>query len=76
MNRFAAGYSDAGAMWRSGQDLKDSLGQDLKDSMLQLTPLYRQLHAYVKRKLVAVYGKHRFPEGGHIPAQLLGEIIE
>src|SRR6218665_599793 len=41
----------------------------------QIKPLYQQLHAYVRRKLMDSYPKNRrdFPNTNHIPAHILGE---
>ena len=41
----------------------------------EVKPLYQQLHAYVKNKLLQTYSDHRdkFPSTGQIPAHLLGE---
>ena len=43
----------------------------------QVMPLYKNLHAYVRRKLKEKYAKHaeRFPVEGHVPAHLLGTLI-
>uniref|UniRef100_A0A1B6C745 Angiotensin-converting enzyme n=1 Tax=Clastoptera arizonana TaxID=38151 RepID=A0A1B6C745_9HEMI len=40
----------------------------------QLQPLYKQLHAYVRKKLVAVYGENVISRTGPIPAHLLGNM--
>lgn len=37
-----------------------------------LEPLYKNLHSYVRKKLVAHYGKRRVRTDGPIPAHLLG----
>ncbi|XP_041371786.1 uncharacterized protein LOC121385251 [Gigantopelta aegis] len=66
-------YADTGDLWRSYYET-DSFEKDLQDLLHQLKPLYQQLHVYVKRKLVQVYGEDKFPEGGHIPAHLLGNM--
>ncbi len=68
-----AGYSDTGAYWRSWYE-STSFRADLEKLLVQLKPLYQQLHAYVRRKLMNTYGKDIFPSTGHIPAHLLGEL--
>ena len=40
----------------------------------QLTPLYKPLHAYVRQKLQLLYADNEFPETGHIPAHILGDM--
>lgn len=48
--------------------------KDLEDLWVTLKPLYQQLHAYVRSKLMQKYpGKIR--EDGPIPAHLLGEFL-
>ena len=70
--RVVAGYADTGEYWRSVYE-SDTFQADLENLLQQLSPLYTQLHAYVRRKLVETYGASRFPYSGHIPAHLLGE---
>lgn len=41
----------------------------------QIMPLYKELHAYVRAKLIEVYGDRIDPEG-HLPAHLLGTLIQ
>lgn len=67
-----AGYADSGAYWRSSYE-SETLENDVEQLLTQLAPLYKQLHAYVRRKLMEIYGEDRFPYSGHIPAHLLGE---
>ncbi|XP_071103349.1 angiotensin-converting enzyme-like [Haliotis cracherodii] len=69
----ANGYADTGAWWRSWYETETFRG-DLEQLFLQLEPLYIQLHAYTRRKLMEVYGESVFPSGGHIPAHLLGNM--
>ena len=38
----------------------------------QLEPLYRELHTYVRHRLIAKYGAAADRKDGMIPAQLLG----
>jgi peptidyl-dipeptidase A len=40
----------------------------------QLEPLYRELHTYVRARLIAKYGKAADRADGMIPAQLLGNM--
>ncbi|KAF4522697.1 hypothetical protein B566_EDAN012714 [Ephemera danica] len=74
------GFRDVGEQWRAEfeQDISSGLGTGLMEAAARawhrLEPLYRQLHAYVRRRLAVYYGaalvKHRAP----IPAHLLGNM--
>ncbi|KAK6182477.1 hypothetical protein SNE40_010158 [Patella caerulea] len=67
------GYSDTAAAWKSKYE-SETFEQDIEDLFIQLGPLYKQLHAFVRRKLMSVYGKDKFPTSGHIPAHLFGNM--
>ncbi|KAK7495707.1 hypothetical protein BaRGS_00013154, partial [Batillaria attramentaria] len=67
------GYSDTGEYWRSWYE-SDTFQSDLEALLEQLSPLYQQLHAYVRSRLIATYGQDKFPDSGHIPAHLLGNM--
>ncbi|CAG2234653.1 ACE [Mytilus edulis] len=67
------GYKDYGDYWRSHYDVP-TFEEDLENLLKQLQPLYQNLHTYVRSKLMAVYGEDKFPESGHIPAHLLGNM--
>ncbi|XP_063964281.1 angiotensin-converting enzyme-like [Lytechinus pictus] len=68
----ANGYEDLGDSWRSGY------GDDLETQVYELynaiLPLYKQLHAYVRRKLNGIYGSDHVPLTGHLPANVLGDM--
>ena len=69
------GFSDAGAMWRGGYDMPpDSFVAVVDKLWQQVRPLYVQLHAYVRRRLVARYGAALVPPNGMLPVQLLGNM--
>ncbi|MFI5246346.1 MAG: M2 family metallopeptidase, partial [Gemmatimonadales bacterium] len=69
------GFTDAGAMWRSGYDMSaDAFAADMDRVWNQLRPLYLSLHAYVRAKLVEKYGASVVPPSGPIPAHLLGNM--
>lgn len=68
-----SGYADLSASWI--EEFEDDTLETVMDSLLtDLKPLYEQLHAYVRRRLVAMYGRnypsHHKPQ--LIPAHLLG----
>jgi hypothetical protein len=65
------GYKDYGDYWRSHYD-SPTFEADLEDLLVQLQPLYQNLHTYVRSKLRKLYGEDKFPASGHIPAHLLG----
>lgn len=67
------GYEDTGAYWRSVYET-ETFQSDLEDLLTQLKPLYLNLHTYIRRELRKIYGKNKFPETGHIPAHLLGNM--
>lgn len=66
------GFHDAGQQQRESYEDSD-LNSQLTDLWTTLAPLYRQLHAYVRRRLVEWYGSERVRSDGPLPAHLLGE---
>ena len=67
------GYKDAGELWRAGYDMKPAeFSAELDHAWAQLEPLYRELHTYVRHRLIAKYGAAADRKDGLIPAQLLG----
>ena len=67
------GYADNGVYWRAAFE-SDDFEEVVEKLWSQVRPLYEQLHAYVRRKLIDAYPGHRdgFPKSGHIPAHLTG----
>jgi peptidyl-dipeptidase A len=69
------GFADAGAMWRAGYDMPPDSFVVVVDKLWQeVRPLYLQLHAYVRHRLVARYGAKVVPPAGMLPVQLLGNM--
>ncbi|SET57271.1 M2 family metallopeptidase [Thalassotalea agarivorans] len=69
------GFSDVGAMWRSGYDMDpDAFAAELDRIWGQVKPLYDDLHCYVRDELSEQYGADKMPEDGTIPAHLLGNM--
>ena len=69
------GFADAGAMWRAGYDMPpDSFVAVVDRLWEQVRPLYLQLHAYVRARLVARYGPARVAPNGMLPVHLLGNL--
>ena len=70
-----AGYGDLGEMWRSKYDLgPDEFAKTVEGLWQQVAPLYRELHAYVRRKLRETYGDDAVPKDGPVPAHLFGNM--
>jgi peptidyl-dipeptidase A len=67
------GFHDAGQQQRESYEDSDFNSQ-LTDLWTTLAPLYRQLHAYVRRRLVELYGSERVRPDGPLPAHLLGNM--
>jgi peptidyl-dipeptidase A len=69
------GYHDTGELWRAGYDMTPAeFSAELERAWQQLEPLYRELHTYVRARLIAKYGKAADRPDGMIPAQLLGNM--
>jgi peptidyl-dipeptidase A len=69
------GFADAGAMWRAGYDMPPDSFVAVVDKLWQeVRPLYVQLHAYVRRRLVERYGATLVPPNGMLPVHLLGNM--
>jgi len=67
------GYKDAGDLWRAGYDMTPAqFSAEVNRAWAQLEPLYRELHTYVRHRLIAKYGAAADRKDGMIPAQLLG----
>ncbi|XP_048726863.2 angiotensin-converting enzyme-like isoform X2 [Ostrea edulis] len=66
-------FNDTGEYWRSWYETP-TFEQDVKTLFEELEPLYVELHAYVRKRLKQKYGKEMFPESGHIPAHLFGNM--
>ena len=69
------GYNDTGELWRAGYDMTPAqFSAELERTWTQLEPLYRELHTYVRHRLIEKYGKAADRPDGLIPAQLLGNM--
>ena len=67
------GFKDTGDLWRAGYDMTPAqFSAELESTWQQLQPLYRELHAYVRFKLIRKYGAAARRPDGMIPAHLLG----
>ena len=69
------GYHDTGEFWRAGYDMTPTqFSAEVDRAWTQLEPMYRALHDYVRRRLIAKYGKAAERPDGLIPAELLGNM--
>ena len=67
------GYADLGDEWRKRYET-DSFEQDMEDIYRQMEPFYKELHAYVRRKLYDMYGGKYVDLNGPFPAHLLSDM--
>ncbi|UYV61314.1 hypothetical protein LAZ67_1004328 [Cordylochernes scorpioides] len=69
----ANGFNDSGEQWR---DFYESLTfeDDMAEQWEILRPFYLEMHAYVRMKLVKLYGEEVVKPDGPIPAHLLGNM--
>ncbi|XP_069553989.1 angiotensin-converting enzyme 2 [Brachyistius frenatus] len=77
------GFEDYGAYWRYNYETieddvqykytRHQLMEDVRSIYKEILPLYKELHAYVRSKLMKVYPGHIDPEGP-LPAHLLGDM--
>jgi peptidyl-dipeptidase A len=69
------GFKDTGDLWRSNYDMTPAeFSAELERTWTQLEPLYRELHAYVRFKLIQKYGAAAERPDGMLPAYLLGNM--
>jgi peptidyl-dipeptidase A len=69
------GFADTGALWRSGYDMTpEQYSAELERVWSEVEPLYKELHTYVRRKLIQKYGAPAERKDGMIPAHLLGNM--
>jgi peptidyl-dipeptidase A len=70
-----AGFATMGHMWRAGYDMSpDEFEKETDRLWSQVSPLYDDLHCYVRGQLQKHYGKDKVPDGKPIPAHLLGNM--
>ncbi|XP_051840426.1 angiotensin-converting enzyme 2 [Antechinus flavipes] len=83
-NELAKGndYEDYGDYWRGDYEVEESsefayprsqLSQDVEKTYSQIKELYDQLHAYVRKRMMTIYGP-LISETGGLPAHLLGDM--
>ncbi|XP_077869905.1 angiotensin-converting enzyme-like [Saccoglossus kowalevskii] len=69
----ANGHTDMLSLWQWIYEV-DDLEEQVLEMYDTLKPLYLNLHAYVRRKLIGVYGEDYVNPKGAIPAHLLGNM--
>ncbi|XP_061596730.1 angiotensin-converting enzyme 2 [Cololabis saira] len=77
------GFEDYGAYWRYNYETveedpelkytREQLMQDVRSIYKQILPLYKELHTYVRSRLMEKYPGHIDPQGP-LPAHLLGDM--
>ncbi|XP_055641474.1 angiotensin-converting enzyme-like [Toxorhynchites rutilus septentrionalis] len=67
------GFENGADVWLSEYD-DPTFEQQVRDVIMQLRPLYEQIHAYVRFKLRQKYGPELVSETGPIPMHLLGNM--
>lgn len=69
------GFTDVGAMWRSGYDMPaDDFAAETDKLWKEVEPLYIALHTYMRTKLNEEYGTAVQPATGPINSHLLGNM--
>jgi len=69
------GFSDTGAMWRSGYDMPpEEFAAETERLWQEVKPLYMALHTYVRGQLNKKHGSKVQPATGPIRADLLGNM--
>lgn len=68
---YFAGFEDASQQQIAMYEDANFKGK-LENLWTAIEPLYKNLHSYVRRKLVSHYGTRRVRVDGPIPAHLLG----
>ena len=67
------GFRDAGDMWRDNYE-SETFEDDVEELWKVIEPFYKQLHAFVRRRLIEQYPDKGILADGPIPAHLLGNM--
>ena len=67
------GFNDYGDQWRQKYETKE-MESIVRDLYAQVEPLYKQLHAYIRRQLFKTYGAQYIDLRGPLPAHLLSDM--
>ena len=68
------GYKDYGDEWQSKYETNGTFESDILNLYKEMEPLYKDLHAYVRRKLFDVYGEDVIDLRGKLPASVLSDM--
>ncbi|UYV61430.1 hypothetical protein LAZ67_1004800 [Cordylochernes scorpioides] len=69
----ANGFNDSGELWREPYESL-TFEDDMAEQWEILRPFYLEMHAYVRMKLMKLYGEEVVKPDGPIPAHLLGNM--
>lgn len=53
-----------------------SFENEMEEVWNQISPLYEQMHAYVRRKLRDLYGPDRISKQAPLPSHILGNLLD
>lgn len=68
-----SGFPSAKEMWTAPYWMDEpAFFEQIEQAWQDVLPLYKQLHAFARRKLKDWYDPKYFPPTGHIPAHILG----
>ena len=70
------GESDVGVSWRMANYGEGDIIGTVDALYDEILPLYQQLHAFVRHKLVQYYNEENLDPDGPIPAHILGNITD
>lgn len=65
------GFKDGSESWTEPYE-SDTFIEEMAETWEGLKPLYEQMHAFVRQRLVSKYGEEVVSRDGPIPAHLLG----
>jgi len=68
------GYKDISEAWQMSDFDSTDVEQTMDRLYRQILPLYRQLHTYVRRRLIDYYKHRDLDPSGSIPVHLLGDM--
>ncbi|MBL4670654.1 MAG: M2 family metallopeptidase, partial [Arenicella sp.] len=70
-----SGFKDLADAWKSNYDMSPAeFTVEARRLWDQVKPFYDELHCHVRAKLGEQYGEDKVPQGGPIPAHLLGNM--
>ncbi|XP_034316838.2 angiotensin-converting enzyme [Magallana gigas] len=67
------GHTDVADWWGKQYEMA-YFRNEIARLFRELQPLYQEIHAYVRKRLLMLHGRDLFSRSGHIPAHLLGSL--